>query len=107
MFAILHPLSPAPANRAREKEKTTVETPGSQPERSWTMATHALPSSHILDDDGAPATATAPSRPSFMRRLTIAVLVAQTRRAQSEIDRVLGPRKLAFRAELPPGRPNS
>jgi hypothetical protein len=71
-----------------------------------TMATHALPSSHIIDDDDAPAAAHAPSRPSFLRRLYVAILIAQTRRAHREIDRVLGPGTLqrAMRAQLPPHR---
>jgi hypothetical protein len=70
-----------------------------------TMATHALPSSHILGDDDA-AVAPAPSRPAFMRRLYIAILVSQMRRAQRGIDRKLGPGALrrAIRAELPPQR---
>ena len=69
------------------------------------MSTHALPSSHILGDDDA-AVAPAPSRPTFMRRLYIAILVSQMRRAQREIDRKLGPGALqrAMRAELPPQR---
>ena len=72
------------------------------------MATHALPSSHILDDDDAPAAAHAPSRAS--RRCCAASTspfwYAQMRRAQREIDRMLGPGALhrAFRTELPPQR---
>jgi hypothetical protein len=60
-----------------------------------TMATHTLPSSalpspHILDDD-APQAGPMPSRkPSFMRRLYIAMLVAQHRRAQRHVDRFVG-----------------
>ena len=61
-----------------------------------TMATHALPlhalsSSHIAND--APAASTS-LQPSLMRR------------AQREVDRILGPGALhrAFRAELPPER---
>ena len=61
------------------------------------MATHALPSSHILDEDGAPAAAHAPARVSLLRRLYIAILVSQMRRAQREIDRKLGPRRAATR----------
>jgi hypothetical protein len=70
-----------------------------------TMATHALPSSHILDDD-APAAAHAPARLSLLRRLYVAILVSQSRRAQREIDRKLGPGALqrALRTELPPPR---
>jgi hypothetical protein len=62
------------------------------------MATHALPSSHLTashitsshtaDNTGVALT---PSRPSLLRRLYIAILVSQMRRAQSEIDRKLGP----------------
>ena len=73
-----------------------------------TMATHALPSSHILDEDDAPAAAVAhaPARVSLLRRLYIAILVAQMRRAQREIDRRLGPGALqrALRTEIPPQR---
>ena len=70
-----------------------------------TMATHALPASHILDDD-APASAAAPGRISPLRRLFDAVLESQMRRAQREIDRKLGPGALqrALRTELPPLR---
>jgi hypothetical protein len=69
-----------------------------------TMATHALPSPHILDDDEPQAAPSARSRkPSLMRRLYIALLIAQQRRAQRHIDRVLGGRGLeqAFRAPPP------
>jgi hypothetical protein len=57
------------------------------------MATHALRSSHLTashigNDTGV---ALAPSRPSLLRRLYIAILVSQMRRAQREIDRKLGP----------------
>jgi hypothetical protein len=71
-----------------------------------TMATHALPSSHILDDEDAPAAAHAPARVSLLRRIYIAILVSQMRRAQREIDRKLGPGALqrALRTELPPQR---
>ena len=60
------------------------------------MATHALPSPHILDDDDAPL-ASSPARPrklSLMRRLYIALLIAQQRRAQQHINRVLGDRAM-------------
>ena len=69
------------------------------------MATHALPSSHILDDEDA-APVTAPARVSLLRRIYIAILVSQMRRAQREIDRKLGPGALqrALRTELPPPR---
>ena len=68
------------------------------------MATHALTSSHILDDEDAPAAA-APA-PSLMRRLFDAFTEAQMRRAQREVDRILGPGSLhrAQRAALPPER---
>ena len=71
-----------------------------------TMATQALPSSHILDDDEDDAPAAAPARISPLRRLYDAVLESQMRRAQREIDRKLGPGALqrAMRAELPPQR---
>jgi len=70
------------------------------------MATHALPSSHILDDEHTRATSHAPARPSLLRRLYIAILVSQMRRAQREIDRKLGPGALqrALRTEIPPQR---
>ena len=74
-----------------------------------TMATHALPAPNILDDeDDAPAAAIAhaPARVSLLRRIYIAILVSQMRRAQREIDRKLGPGALqrALRTELPPQR---
>ena len=67
------------------------------------MATHALPASHILDDDDASAAPRASSRPSFIRRVYVAILISQMRRAQREIDRKLGPGSLqrAMRNELP------
>ena len=71
------------------------------------MATHALPASHIVNDENAPAAiAYAPARPSLLRRLYIAILVSQMRRAQREIDRKLGPGALqrALRTEFPPHR---
>ena len=71
------------------------------------MATHALPAPHILDDEhDAAASAHAPARPSLLRRLYIAILVSQMRRAQREIDRKLGPGALqrALRTEFPPRR---
>jgi hypothetical protein len=69
-----------------------------------TMATHTLPSPHILDDDEPQAAALAhPRKPPLMRRLYIALLIAQHHRAQRHIDRVLGGRALeqAFRAPPP------
>jgi len=78
-----------------------------------TMATHALSSSalsssHIVDADDAPV-ASAPVaalQPSLLRRLFDAFTAAQMRRAQREVDRILGPGSLhrAFRAQLPPER---
>jgi len=83
------------------------------PTELLTMATHALPSSalsssHIVDADDAPV-ASAPAislQPSLLRRLYDAFTAAQMRRAQREVDRILGPGSLhrAFRAELPPER---
>jgi len=46
------------------------------------MATHVIRSSHLLEDTPA-----ASPKPSLLRRLTIAILVSQMRRAQREIDR--------------------
>jgi hypothetical protein len=77
-----------------------------------TMATHALSSSalssHIADAADAPVAAApaTPLQPSLMRRLFDALTASQMRRAQREVDRILGPGALhrAFRAELPPGR---
>ena len=76
-----------------------------------TMATHALSSSalsssHIADDDAPVASAAASLQPSLLRRLYDAFTAAQMRRAQREVDRILGPGSLhrAFRAELPPER---
>ena len=68
------------------------------------MATQTLSSSHILDDDTPQAAAPAHSRkPSFMRRLYVALLIAQHHRARRHMDRVLGGRALeqAFRAPPP------
>jgi hypothetical protein len=75
-----------------------------------TMATHALPSSAlsspIADDDAPAASAAASLQPSLLRRLYDAFTAAQMRRAQREVDRILGPGSLhrALRAELPPER---
>jgi hypothetical protein len=76
-----------------------------------TMATHALPSSHalsshIVDADDAPVAPATSPQPSLMRRLFDAFTAAQMRRAQREVDRILGPGSLhrAFRAQLPPER---
>jgi len=51
------------------------------------MATHALPSPHILDD-AAPEAATLARKPALLRRLYDAILQSQMRRAQREIDRI-------------------
>jgi hypothetical protein len=77
-----------------------------------TMATDALSSSalssHIADADDAPVASTQATslQPSLLRRLYDAFTAAQMRRAQREVDRILGPGALhrAFRAELPPER---
>ena len=71
------------------------------------MASHAFPASHILDDEDAPAATHAQSlKPSLMHRFFDALIESQQRRAQREIDRVLGPGALqrALRADLPPER---
>jgi hypothetical protein len=72
------------------------------------MATHALPSSHILGDDepqAAAAAAAHPTRPSLMRRCYEAFLETQQRRAQREVDRVLGSGAFRRAAQnLPPER---
>jgi hypothetical protein len=76
-----------------------------------TMATHALStsalsSSHSVDDAPVACTQATSLQPSLLRRLYDAFTAAQMRRAQREVDRVLGPGSLhrAFRAELPPER---
>ena len=67
------------------------------------MATQTLSSSHILDDDAPQAAAPVYSRkPSFMRRLYVALLIAQQRRAQRHIDRVLDGRTPAQAFRAPP-----
>ena len=68
------------------------------------MATHALPASHIIDEEDAPATSASALRPSPMRRFYDAMIEMQTRRAHREIDRVFGPDgfKRALGAKLPP-----
>jgi len=67
------------------------------------MATHALPASHVLDDDDASAPAR-PLKPSLMRRFYDAVIETQRRRAQREIDRMLGSGAFAraLRTRQPP-----
>ena len=68
-----------------------------------TMATQTLPSSHILDDDAPQAATPARSRkPSFMRRIYVALLIAQHHRARRHIDRVLGGRALKQAFHAPP-----
>ena len=78
------------------------------------MATQALFSSHALSshivDDVAPAARTlAPSlhvpspQPSLMRRLFDAFTESQMRRAQREVDRILG--SGSFHRALPSQRP--
>ena len=58
-------------SRYTKKKKQKVETPWIATRLElMTMATHALTSSHILDDEDAPAAAApAPSQPSLTRRL--------------------------------------
>ena len=76
------------------------------------MATQAFSfsalSSHIVDADDAPVarTSVASLQPSLLRRLYDAFTAAQMRRAQREVDRVLGAGSFrrACRAELPPER---
>ena len=59
------------------------------------MATDTLPAAFVSADD-TPAAPLAPARKaSLLRRLFDAIVEAQTRRAQREIARVLGPRGLA------------
>jgi hypothetical protein len=70
------------------------------------MATHALPSPHILDDD-APEAATLARMPknqtTWLRRLHHAILQSQMRRVEREIDRILGPGALSrIHRGLPP-----
>jgi hypothetical protein len=76
-----------------------------------TMATQALSSSalssHIDDDDEPVAlTSAASSQPSLMRRMYDAFTASQMRRAQREVDRMLGAGAFhrAIRAQLPPER---
>jgi hypothetical protein len=105
-------LAIADESRYTKKKIQKVETPWIATRLElMTMATHALTSSHILDDEDAPAAAApapslAPSQPSLMRRLFDAFTEAQMRRAQREVDRILGPgwRYRAQRAALPPER---
>jgi hypothetical protein len=66
-----------------------------------TMATQTLSSSHILDDDAPQATARS-RKPSLMRRFYLALLIAQQRRAQRHIDRVLDGRTPAQAFRAPP-----
>ena len=71
------------------------------------MATQALPSSalssHIDDDDEPVATLATSSQPSLMRRVYDAFTASQMRRAQREVDRILGAGafRRALRGELP------
>ena len=78
------------------------------------MATHALPSSHalssshVVDADDAPTARTSALslQPSLMRRVYDAFTASQMRRAQREVDRILGAGSFrrAIRAQLPPER---
>ena len=79
------------------------------PTELMTMATQALSSSalssHIDDEEETAAFATAASsQPSLMRRVYDAFTASQMRRAQREVDRVLGAGafRRAIRAQLPP-----
>jgi hypothetical protein len=76
-----------------------------------TMATQALSSSALsshIDDEDEPVAATiaTSSQPSLMRRVYDAFTASQMRRAQREVDRILGPGSFrrALRAQLPPER---
>jgi hypothetical protein len=110
MNAILHPRSRAQTNRATEnarKAKTKLETPWITTRTELlTMATHALPSPHILDDDAPEATTLAripKTQTTWLRRLHHAILQSQMRRAEREIDRILGPGALSrIQRGLPP-----
>jgi hypothetical protein len=64
--------------------------------------THALPLSHIVDDEDTSVRTPARGR-TMLRALYDTLLETQRRRAQREIDRVLGPGALAraFATELP------
>lgn len=103
-------LAIAGESRYTKKKKQKVETPWIATRLElMTMASHALTSPHILDEDALDdeaAAAAAPSQPSLMRRLFDAVTESQMRRAQREVDRILGPgsRHRAQRAALPPQR---
>jgi hypothetical protein len=58
--------------------------------------THALPSSHIIDDEEVPATRAArPIVRPLLRRFYDAVIESQMRRARLELNRNLGPDALA------------
>lgn len=82
------------------------------------MATHALSSSHalalspsralsthVVDADDAPTARTSALslQPSLMRRMFDAFTTSQMRRAQREVDRILGPG--SFHRTLPSQRP--
>ena len=77
-----------------------------------TMATQALSSAHALsshindDDESVAATPATSSQPSLMRRVYDAFTASQMRRAQREVDRILGAGSFhrAIRAQLPPER---
>ena len=67
------------------------------------MATHALPSPRIFeDDDPQAATAAIAPQPSLLRRCYDAFLETQQRRAQREVDRVLGTGAFRRAAQSPP-----
>lgn len=73
------------------------------------MATHALPASRIFDEvapQAPPHARRTSQRITLLRRLYNAILQSQMRRAQRDIDRVLGHGALRrdFDAGLPPDR---
>ena len=68
-------------------------------------ASQTLPASDIVDDIARNAPAPAALKPSLMRRLYDAMVESQTRRAEREIERLLGPGALeALHRKLPPRR---
>jgi uncharacterized protein YbjT (DUF2867 family) len=94
MNVIRYSRSCAITNRDRfdEQNQKNPETPGTTQTELLTMATHALPASHILDNHDATDDSVRASNhgPTIMRRVYDAMVAMQQRRAQREIDRVLG-----------------
>ena len=71
------------------------------------FSSHALSSSHIVDDVTPVArTSVLSSQPSLLRRIYDAFTASQMRRAQREVDRILGSGSFrrALRGEFPPER---